>query len=104
MSSAVAIEAALACAFWFAVGIRTGRQVERKRRHRTCADADAIVGLLAERPWLSGYELSRELDLRPHRLYVALGFLEHRGRLQARWTGVTGDGPRARQYRLVDHG
>lgn len=104
MTPTVAMEAALVCAFWFAVGIRTGRRLERNRRHRVCVDADAIVGILVGRPWLSGYELGRRLDLRPHRLYVALAFLERRGRIQGRWTGVTGDGPRARQYALVDHG
>ena len=77
------------------------------RSRRPSAQTAAVVIALAEKPtaWRYGYELCRQLDLKPGSLYPILVRLADRGLLETAWETdpPTGRPPR-HLYRLTGSG
>lgn len=77
------------------------------RTRRPSAQTVAVVAALAENPaeWRYGYELCRQLDLKPGSLYPILVRLTDRGLLETAWETETPAGrPPRHLYRLTGSG
>ena len=77
------------------------------RSRRPSAQTIAVVLALAEQPttWRYGYELCRELDLKPGSLYPILVRLADRGLLETSWeTDAPAGRPPRHLYRLTSSG
>jgi len=77
------------------------------RYRRPSAQTTAVVLALAEKPaaWRYGYELCRELDLKPGSLYPILVRLADRGLLETAWeTDAPAGRPPRHLYRLTGSG
>ena len=77
------------------------------RSRRPSAQTIAVVLALAEQPttWRYGYELCRELDLKPGSLYPILVRLADRGLLETSWeTDAPAGRPPRHLYRLTGAG
>jgi PadR family transcriptional regulator, regulatory protein PadR len=77
------------------------------RIRRPSPQTIAVVLALAEEPtaWRYGYELCRQLDLKPGSLYPILVRLADRGLLEASWdTDVPAGRPPRHLYRLTGSG
>ena len=77
------------------------------RSRRPSAQTIAVVLALAEQPntWRYGYELCRELDLKPGSLYPILVRLADRGLLETSWeTDAPAGRPPRHLYRLTGSG
>ena len=77
------------------------------RSRRPSAQTIAVVLALAEQPtaWRYGYELCRELDLKPGSLYPILVRLADRGLLETSWeTDAPVGRPPRHLYRLTGSG
>jgi DNA-binding PadR family transcriptional regulator len=77
------------------------------RARRPSPQTAAVLLALAEQPtaWRYGYDLLRELDLKPGSLYPILVRLADRGLLQTSWnTGVPAGRPPRHLYRLTGSG
>jgi DNA-binding PadR family transcriptional regulator len=77
------------------------------RSRRPSAQTIAVVLALAKQPtiWRYGYELCRELDLKPGSLYPILVRLADRGLLETSWeTDAPAGRPPRHLYRLTGSG
>jgi DNA-binding PadR family transcriptional regulator len=77
------------------------------RSRRPSAQTTAVVLALAEAPtdWRYGYELCRQLDIKPGSLYPILVRLADRGLLEATWETAPQPGrPPRHLYRLTGAG
>ena len=77
------------------------------RSRRPSAQTTAVVLALADKPtaWRYGYELCRQLDLKPGSLYPILVRLADRGLLETAWDTDTPPGrPPRHLYRLTGSG
>ena len=77
------------------------------RSHRPSAQTTAVVLALAEEPsaWRYGYELCRQLGLKPGSLYPILVRLADRALLETSWeTDAPTDRPPRHLYRLTGAG
>jgi len=77
------------------------------RPRRPSAQTCAVVFALAQEPtaWRYGYDLCRELDLRPGSLYPILARLADRGLLETTWeTDAPAGRPPRHLYRLTGSG
>ncbi len=77
------------------------------RARRPSAQTIAVVAALAEQPaeWRYGYELCRELGLKPGSLYPILVRLTDRGLLETAWeTDAPAGRPARHLYRLTGSG
>ena len=77
------------------------------RSRRPSAQTTAVVLALAEKPtaWRHGYELCRELDLKPGSLYPILVRLADRGLLETAWEDDAPAGrPPRHLYQLTGSG
>lgn len=77
------------------------------RSRRPSAQTVAVVRALADQPtaWRYGYELCRQLDIKPGSLYPILVRLTDRGLLEATWETDAPPGRPARHlYRLTGSG
>jgi len=77
------------------------------RSRRPSPQTIAVVLALAEKPtaWRYGYELCRELDLKPGSLYPILVRLADRGLLETAWeTDAPAGRPPRHLYRLTGSG
>jgi DNA-binding PadR family transcriptional regulator len=77
------------------------------RSRRPSAQTIAVVLALAEKPaaWRYGYELCRQLDLKPGSLYPILVRLADRGLLETSWESDAPAGrPPRHLYRLTGSG
>ena len=77
------------------------------RSRRPSAQTTAVVLALAEEPaaWRYGYQLCRQLDIKPGSLYPILMRLTDRGLLETAWdTDVPAGRPPRHLYRLTGSG
>ena len=77
------------------------------RPRRPSAQTTAVVLALAEQPaaWRYGYQLCRQLDIKPGSLYPILMRLTDRGMLETTWdTAVPTGRPPRHLYRLTGAG
>jgi PadR family transcriptional regulator len=77
------------------------------RSRRPSAQTTAVVLALAEEPsaWRYGYQLCRQLDIKPGSLYPILMRLADRGLLETAWdTDVPAGRPPRHLYRLTGSG
>jgi PadR family transcriptional regulator PadR len=77
------------------------------RSRRPSAQTTAVVLALAESPtaWRYGYELCRQLDMKPGSMYPILMRLTDRGLLETTWdTEVPAGRPPRHLYRLTGSG
>jgi PadR family transcriptional regulator PadR len=77
------------------------------RSRRPSAQTTAVVLALAEDPtvWRYGYQLCRQLDIKPGSLYPILMRLTDRGLLETTWdTNVPAGRPPRHLYRLTGSG
>jgi PadR family transcriptional regulator len=77
------------------------------RSRRPSAQTTAVVLALAEEPaaWRYGYQLCRQLDIKPGSLYPILVRLADRGLLETAWdTDVPAGRPPRHLYRLTGSG
>jgi DNA-binding PadR family transcriptional regulator len=77
------------------------------RSRRPSAQTTAVVLALAEKPtaWRYGYQLCRQLDIKPGSMYPILMRLTDRGLLETTWdTGVPTGRPPRHLYRLTGSG
>lgn len=77
------------------------------RSRRPSAQTTAVILALAETPtdWRYGYELCRQLDIKPGSLYPILVRLADRGLLETSWdTDVPAGRPPRHLYRLTGSG
>jgi PadR family transcriptional regulator PadR len=77
------------------------------RTRRPSAQTTAVVLALAEEPsaWRYGYQLCRQLDIKPGSLYPILMRLTDRGLLETTWdTDVPAGRPPRHRYRLTGSG
>ena len=77
------------------------------RSRRPSPQTTAVILALAEHPtaWRYGYQLCRELDIKPGSLYPILMRLTDRGLLETRWdTDVPAGRPPRHLYRLTGSG